>query len=76
MLDMPHGDVLTILLKVRGRELSRVMINIGNSIGVIFYDTYKGRVSPKPILRQKFTPLIIFNEVNELAAQQGEIIEQ
>ena len=45
------------------------MINIGNSIGVIFYDAFKERVSPKLILRQEFTPLIVFNEVNELAAQ-------
>ena len=67
---MPHNDALNILLKVRGRELSRVMINIGNSIGVIFYDAFKERVSPKLILRQEFTPLIVFNEVNELAAHQ------
>ncbi|CAA7018420.1 unnamed protein product, partial [Microthlaspi erraticum] len=40
-LDKPHDDALVIELAVAGFELTRVMIDTGSSVDVLFYDAFK-----------------------------------
>ena len=79
-LDKPHDDALLIRLDVGGCELSRVMIDRGNSADVLFYDAFKRMGFTKTLLKQERTPLIGFaGETTyslgsiELAVTAGEV---
>jgi len=40
-LDKPHDDALVIRIDIGNYELSRIMIDTGSSIDVLFYDAFK-----------------------------------
>ena len=40
-LDKPHDDALVIRINVGNYELSRIMIDTGSSVDVLFYDAFK-----------------------------------
>jgi len=40
-LDKPHDDALVIRIDVGYYELSRIMIDTGSSVDILFYDAFK-----------------------------------
>ena len=63
-LDKPHDNALVIRLDVGGCELSRVMIDTGNSADVLFYDAFK---------RMGFTKTLLIGFAGETTYSLGSI---
>ena len=40
-LDKPHDDALIIQIDVGNYEISRIMVDTGSSVDVLFYDAFK-----------------------------------
>ena len=37
----PHADPLVIQLRMNGYDVKRILVNIGNSVEVMYYDLFK-----------------------------------
>ncbi|XP_010475131.1 PREDICTED: uncharacterized protein LOC104754605 [Camelina sativa] len=59
-LDKPHDDALIVRLDVGGCELSRIMIDTGSSVDLLFYDAFKRMGYPDSELKGAKTPLTGF----------------
>lgn len=65
-LDAPHNDPLVITLTITDFEISRILVNTGNSVDVIFKDTLKKMDIDECSIKPKANPLISFAEDNTI----------
>ena len=57
----PHNDVLVIMLKIKGYDVKRVMVDRGTGAEVMYPDLYKGlNLKPKDLTAYD-SPLISFD---------------
>ncbi|XP_023641926.1 uncharacterized protein LOC111831537 [Capsella rubella] len=73
-LDKPHDDALVVRLDVGRCELSRIMIETGSYVDLLFYEAYKQMGYPDSELRGARTPLTGFAGDTTLAKGTVQLI--
>ncbi|XP_010518605.1 PREDICTED: uncharacterized protein LOC104793879 [Camelina sativa] len=73
-LDKPHDRALIVRLDVGGCELSRIMIDTGSSVDLLFYDAFKRMGYPDSELKGGKTPPMGFAGNMNLAKGTAQLI--
>ena len=56
----PHDDALVVILRIRGFDVRRVLVDLGSAVEVIYPDLYKGlNLRPEDLMAYD-SPLISF----------------
>ncbi|GFY97516.1 hypothetical protein Acr_12g0000570 [Actinidia rufa] len=57
----PHSDPLVVQLRIGGYDVKRILVDIGSSVKVMYYDLFKQLKLPQDKLKLARAPLVGFN---------------
>ena len=67
----PHNDTLVVMLRIRGYDVKRVMVNQGNGVEIMYHDFYKGPNLRPEDLTVYDSPLVSFD--GKIVIPRGQI---
>ena len=67
----PHNDTLVVMLRIRGYDVKRVMVNQGNGVEIMYHDFYKGLNLRPEDLTVYDSPLVSFD--GKIVIPRGQI---